>query len=476
MPEAGGIEARLAALESAVAERDVLIAALRAELAELRARLDANSGNSSKPPSSDSPFTKPAPKSLRGKSGRKPGGQPGHEGTTLRQVADPDEVVLHEPPACTGCGAALAGRPLSGSTARQVFDLPAVTVAVTEHHFLERECACGQRTRAVAPAQIAAPVQYGPRINAIIVYLYMGQFLSKARTAQALSELFDVPVSEGTVSAAVTRAAGGLATFTDLVRERITAAPVVNFDETGLRVESKLHWVHSASTDRYSLLGVHPKRGTEGMKALGVLPTFTGIAVHDAWAPYDTYTTATHALCNAHVLRELQAVTDHAAGADPDAWCWATQTADALRDLLHLAETAAPGTAAADPDSGVDPAKLAEILHAYRSAVILGAGSTAARTSKLQAKHHALAKRLTAREADYLRFLHDPAVPFDNNAAEREIRMVKLRQKVSGSQRTLRGARHFAAIRSYTATASKHGINMFHALTELVSGRVWLPA
>jgi transposase len=465
----------LAALESAVADRDLVIAALRAENAELRARLDSNSGNSSKPPSSDSPFAKPAPKSLRGKSGRKPGGQPGHPGNTLRQVAEPDEVVVHEPGACYGCGAGLAGRPVTGSTARQVFDLPEVAVAVTEHHFLERECACGQRTRAVAPEQIGAPVQYGPRITAIIAYLYMGQFLSKTRTAQALSELFAVPVSEGTVSAAVARAAAGLATFTDLVRERISAAPVVNFDETGLRVEASLHWVHSASTAEYSLLAVHPKRGVEGMAALGILPSFTGIAVHDAWAPYDTYTASIHALCNAHVLRELQAVTDHAAAGDPDGWCWATQTAEALRDLRHLAATAAPGIAATDPASGVDPDKIAEILHAYRSAIQIGATATAARTSKLEAKHHALAKRLTFREADYLRFLHDPAVPFDNNAAEREVRMVKLRQKVSGSQRTLRGAQRFVAIRSYTATATKHGINMFHALVELVSGRVWLP-
>jgi hypothetical protein len=339
-------------------------------------------------------------------------------------------------------------------------------VEVTEHQLIERECPCGARTRAQAPAGVGAPVQYGPRMMAVIVYLYIGQFLSKKRTAQALNELFAIPVSEGTVAAAVQRAAGGLDDFLALMRERIGAAPVVNFDETGLRVDARLRWVHSASTGFYSLIVVHDNRGTKGMAALGVLPGYTGVAVHDAWAPYDTYTDSTHALCNAHVLRELQAVTDaHTGAAD---WCWATQTAQALRELKHHAETAG-GT-------GHDPDAVAETLRRYRSGVRIGAKATAGRATRLQAKHHALARRLIERESDYLRFLHDPAVPFDNNAAEREIRMVKLRQKVSGCLRTLTGAEQFAAIRSYLATATKHGIGHLHALSELAEGRAWMPA
>jgi hypothetical protein len=212
------------------------------------------------------------------------------------------------------------------------------------------------------------------------------------------------------------------------------------------------------------------------MNALGVLPGFTGVAVHDAWAPYDTYQQAAHALCNAHVLRELQAVVDHAALADPDAWCWAVQAADALRELNRLAAGAAQGTAATDRDSGVDAKNLSKAHRAYRAAARIGARLTAGRNGKAQVKHHALAQRLIARETDYLRFLHDPKVPFDNNAAEREIRMVKLRQKVSGSQRTRTGAEHFVLVRSYLATATKHGVGHFHALTEHMSGRTWLPA
>lgn len=467
---AAGWLARLDALEAALAERDALIALLRAENAELRRQLGQDSRNSSKPPSTDSPFDKPAPKSLRRRSGRKPGGQPGHPGETLRQVDDPDEVVVHEPAECRCCGLGLSGRPVSAVTRRQCFDIPPVKVKVTEHQLVERECACGARTAAASPDGVDAPVQYGPRIAAIIVYLYVGQFLSKQRTAAALAELFGTPVSHGTVAAMAARAAAGLGGFLEVVRERIAGAPVAHFDETGLRVEGKLRWVHSASTGKYSLITVHDRRGTAAMDAAGVLPGFTGVAVHDAWAPYDTYTEAAHALCNSHVLRELQAVTDQN---PPGQRCWAQQSADALRDMKDLIDTALAATPASL--AGVDQAALTRARDRYRRAVRSGAAATADRATKLQAKHHALAQRLINREKDYLRFSTDSAVPFDNNAAEREIRMIKLRQKVSGCLRTLTGAEQFCAIRSYLATAHKHDIGFFHALTTLAEGRPWMP-
>jgi hypothetical protein len=359
----------------------------------------------------------------------------------------------------------LAGAPQVGVQRRQEFDLPPVAVRVREHQLIERRCSCGVRTCGAAPAGIEAPVQYGPRITAVVIYLYVGQFLSKARTARALGELFGIPVAEGTVAAATARAAGRLAEFQDRIRERITAAQVAHFDETGLRVQGRLHWVHSASTGKYSLITVHARRGVAGMDATGVLPGFTGTAVHDAWAPYDTYTGAVHALCNAHALRELQAVTDQSA---PGSWCWATQAAEALR-AMKTAVDAAPAGAV------TEPATLADALHKYRSAVQIGAKTTAARADKLMAKHHALARRLIDRERDYLRFTTDRRIPFDNNAAEREIRMIKLRQKVSGCQRTLTGAQQFCAIRSYLATAAKHGVHFFRSLTMLAEARPWLP-
>lgn len=300
---------------------------------------------------------------------------------------------------------------------------------------------------------------------------YIGQFLSKKRTAQALAELFGTPVSSGTVAAMTERAAGRLDSLLDLVRGQIASARVAHFDETGLRVQNRLRWVHSASTGTYSLITVHDRRGVAGMDAAGVLPAFTGVAVHDAWAPYDTYPRVTHALCNAHALRELQAVADQTPEGE---WCWATQAADALHDLKNLVDRALAETACSL--EGLDTALLAEAVHRYRSAAVTGVNQTRPRSTKLMAKHHALARRLVDRQHDYLRFTTDPHVPFDNNPAEREIRMTKLRQKVSGCLRTLTGAQQFAAIRSYLATAAKHGIHFFQALVTLAEGRPWMPA
>lgn len=445
------------------------VAQLRAENAELKRRLGMDSTNSSKPPSSDSPFAKPAPKSLRRKSGRRPGGQQGHPGSTLALVEDPHERKRHEPGPCTGCGANLAGAPEVGMERRQVFDLPPITVGVTEHQLIARRCACGATTRGQAPDEVRAPVQYGPRITAIILYLYAGQFLSKKRTAQALAELFGTPVSEGTVAATARRAAGGLEEFLAQVGDRIAAAGVAGFDETGLRVAGSLHWVHCARTDKYTLITCHPKRGTKGIDDAGVLNRFRGVAVHDAWAPYDTYADAGHQLCCAHALRELAGVAD-ATPADAG-WCWATQAADALVALQKLVtEAVAAGAGAVEADA------LREQVRLYRSAVQIGITQTAARTSAMMRKHNALARRLRDRQNDYLRFTRDQRIPPDNNGSERDIRMIKLRQKVSGCLRTLTGARQFCAIRSYLSTAAKHGKHFFEVLVMLTEGRPWLPA
>ena len=445
-----------------------MVEVLRAEVAELRRQLGQNSQNSSRPPSSDSPFVKPAPKSLRRKGGRKPGGQPGHPGSTLAHVADPNELVRHEPGPCGGCGADLAEAPEVGVERRQEFDLPPMTVRVTEHQLVARRCTCGVTTCGAAPNGVVAPVQYGPRITAIIVYLYVGQFLSKKRTAQALAELFGTPLSQGTVAEVTRRAAGRCDGFLEDVRERLVAAQVVGFDETGLRVAGKLHWVHCARTEKYTLVICHPRRGRDGIKALGVLPRFRGIAVHDAWAPYDTYPDPDHQLCCAHALRELQGVAD---AAPAGSWCWATQAAQALVGMQKLVSEAIE-----QKQDAVDPAVLAEQIHLYRSAAQLGISATAARSSKLMRKHNALAHRLIDRQDDYLRFTTDWRVPADNNGSERDIRMIKLRQKVSGCLRTLTGATQFCAIRSYLSTAAKHGLHFFDALVMLTEGRPWTPA
>ncbi len=322
-------------------------------------------------------------------------------------------------------------------------------------------------TRAAAPPGAEAPACYGPRAAAVIIYLYIGQFLSKNRTAQALAELFGVPVSSGTVAAITGRAARKLDGFLEHARDQIAGSEVAGFDETGFRVDGRLAWVHCARTGTCTLLMVHPRRGRQAIEAMGVLPSFGGVAVHDAWAPYDSYTAAGHQLCCAHARRELQAVTDLASKGE---WCWAAQAADALTAMQKLAsEAISQGRDMADP-AAVDAQ-----IHAYRSAAQIGASQTAARSTALMKKHHALARRLLDRQDDYLRFTRDFRVSPDNNGTERDIRMVKLKQKVSGCLRTLTGARQFCAIRSYLSTAAKHGLSFFNALVMLAEGEPWMP-
>lgn len=460
---------RLAMVEAALADRDARIEALTAENrklaeenAELRRRLGQNPRNSDLPPSSEG-LSKPAPKSLRGRSGRRPGGQPGHVGRTLRQVENPDQIVRHEPDACEGCGAGLAGAPEAGVVRRQVFEIPPMRATVTEHQLVTRQCGCGAHTTATAPPQVDAPVQYGPRLTAIVVYLLVAQFGAHKRVAQAVADLFGVPISQGTMATMTAKATGRLeGDFLAWLRRKLIGEKLLHADETGLRVDGRLHWVHTVSSGKYSLVYVHPKRGTAGIDAGGVIPAYTGTLVHDAWAPYDTYTDLTHVLCGAHLLRELVAAveTGHAQH-------WAQQAIDALLALKKAADQAL-----ADGHTAIDAQLLAEQVGLFRQAALVGIKDHSGQTSKTGKKLAALARRMHERHADYLRFAHDPhTYPFDNNAAEREIRMVKLRQKISGCLRTLAGAQQFCTIRSYLATAAKHSINALEALTQLAEDR-----
>src|SRR3954465_5189572 len=466
------LAALVAAQERIIAQLQARIAEQDGQIAELKRQLAASSRNSSKPPSSDG-LDKPAPKSLRGRSGRKPGGQPGREGHTLRQGAVPDEVVVHEPGACSGCGGMLvADDPPTGVIRRQVFDIPQITVRGVEHRLISRRCVCGALTAAAGPAGVTAPVQYGPHAAAIAVYLVLGQHLPVERTAGLLAELFGTPMAVGTVAAWTHRAAAGLAPFTAAARAALSQAELLHADETGLRVAGRLHWLHVASSARFTGLFCHRKRGTEGIDAAGVLPAFTGIAVHDAFAPYARYPAVTHALCNAHLLRELIAVVDHATAhprtdADmPPGWCWAQQVIDALLALKAVTDTGALP----------DPEMLAAQRRLIVSAALVGAAAEGAPPGAVGRRHRALPRRVRRRLEEYLRFATDPRVPFDNNPAERDIRMVKIKQKVSGCLRPLAGAQDFAAMRSYLATAAKHGRRPFDVLTELTSGNVWIPA
>ena len=472
--DAAGPRAANARLRELLAERDAEIAVLREQLAglqsqvaDLAARVKMNSQNSSKPPSSDG-LAKPAPKSLRARSGRKPGRPKGQPGATMQLTDHPDKKVRHRPARCRCCGKSLKGAPETGMERRQVIDIPPVRPVVTEHQLLILQCGCGEETKAQAPDGVTAPVQYGPRIMGAGVYLWHGQFLSRDRACRALSELFGCAPSPGALAAAARKTAGLTGPALKAITGHLIASGVVHFDETGFRAAGKLAWVHSASSGKLVLVTVHAKRGKDGMKAAGVLPFFRGIAAHDAWKPYDSYrNVAGHALCNSHLLRELIAVTETGTSLDQT---WAQQAIDALLALKEAAEAARQAGHAA-----MDPQVRAEHEDWFRKAAATGIALNAARKGKLQQKRHALATRIQAREDDYLRFARDLRVPFDNNEAERTIRMSKLRIKISGCMRSMTGAEEFCAIRSYLATAARHDISGLDALTRAFQGNPWIP-
>ncbi|HEV2637616.1 MAG TPA: IS66 family transposase [Actinocrinis sp.] len=321
------------------------------------------------------------------------------------------------------------------------------------------------------PAKVAAPVQYGPRVRAALVYLMHERFLSKDRTAGAMADLFGVGLAPGTVASAVAECAATVEPVGREIAGHIARSGLAFFDETGFRTAGACHWLHSASVPDAVHLSVDRRRGRVAMDAAGILPGFTGIAVHDAWAPYDTYEQATHLLCAAHLLRELVAVIESATGeAAKKTTAMAQQALDALMGLKNAADLAR-----ATGQSAIGARAKERGLRYLGAAAQVGAQTTAGRASKLQAKHHALFRRLRDRFADYTRWVHDLHPPFDNNAAERTVRMPKLRIKVSGSMRTLTGAQDFAAIRTYTATATRHGINPYDALIAAMRGDPWTP-
>jgi len=451
------------------------VAELKAEVADLRRRLAQNSRNSSRPPSSDGLSKAPVKKSLRRPSGRKPGGQPGHEGGNLAAVADPDAVVTHSPACCDGCGGDLAGAPVERSERRQVFDLPEIALRVVEHVAEHRRCGCGQLTRGEFPAGVSAPTQYGPGVRALAMYLIARQHLPYERTAELFRDWLRAPVSTGTLATYLARGAEDLQGFLDEVHRQVISAPVAHFDETGARVQGRLRWLFAASTDQLTFYALHDKRGKDGIDHAGVLPHFTGVAVHDGFKPYRRcYTDAQHALCNAHHLRELQAVIEQ----DPDGkQSWARAMDRLLRDLQR-----AVATATDHGHDDLDVFQLAAARLAYEQIIATGYPENPLNTMRTgqrgfiaQTPARNLLSRLDRYREDVLRFAHDFQVPFDNNLVERDVRMVKLQQKISGCWRTSTGADQFLALRAYLSTATKQGRRLLDVLTSLAAHDPWMP-
>jgi len=440
--------------------KDELIALLLAQearIAELERRLGVNSSNSGKPPSSDGLKKPPRVSSLREPSGKKTGGQKGHPGETLCRVEKPDATMDHYPETCAACGEPLTAAMATGHLARQVFDLPEPRpLIVTEHRAHACCCAaCGTQTRGAFPAGVTAPVQYGTRIAAFVLYLLHYQLLPEKRLAVLMTDLFGVKLVTATIARISNDCAERFHGFVDALRDQVAAAPVKHMDETGFRIGGKTQWLHIASTAWLTFYRTAAKRGS-------LLANVTGIVVHDHWKPYYTMTGVVHALCNAHHLRELKALIEI------EKEDWAAKMQRLLRRACHAANLAR--------ERGVPlkPGLIALIERCYDGILANGLAFHEAQPTLAKAKRrgrqprrvgHNLLLRLSSRKQDVLRFLTDPSVPFTNNLAERDGRMMKLRQKISGGFRAENGAKDFAVIRSVLSTARKQGWNMLRTLT-----------
>jgi hypothetical protein len=443
-------------------------AELREKIAELERRLNKNSSNSSKPPSSDGLKKPPRRQSLRGKSGKKSGGQVGHTGRTLKQVADPDRIEQHEAARCRHCRAGLTPAMITGVAKRQVFDLPEPRLEVTEHQASTYCCAeCGGRTTADFPEGVNSPARYGPRVEAVAVYLNVQQLIPEDRVAQAMQDLFGAgrlcPASIVTWGKKKAVEWAGVAAH---IAALVAEAPVRNLDETGFRVAGKLQWLHTASTPTLTSYRVTEKRGevTEGLEG--------GVIVHDHFKPYYSLPGVAHALCNAHHLRELQALIEIEKEA------WARQMRDVLLDgLKAVREALAQGsTALADAVRGSLLGRHKNIVRRglafHRQQPALSRAAGARGRTPLRPGHNLL-NRLHQFRHDVLRFLHDFTVPFTNNQGERDLRMMKVKMKISGGFRTMAGAKTFARVRSVVSTARKRGWNILETLTAPPAVLIW---
>ena len=441
---------------------------------ELRRRLASNSGNSHRPPSSDG-YAKPAPRSRRQPSDRPSGGQPGHPGMTLRQVQFPDAVVVHTPPVCAGCGGLLAKAPVTSTEARQVFDLPPIALHVVEHRLQHRRCDCGAVTMADPPGGVGAPTQYGPGVRALACYLLAAQHLPLARTAELLAQVVGAPVSQGTLAGWYADAADRLDPFLDVVTAGLASAPVLGADETGARVAGKLAWIHVARTDTLTRYTVSDRRGVVAMHEAGILPNLAAdsVLVHDFWGPYWTFPVI-HAVCGAHLGRELVAAAELPGQAD-----WA----DGLDRLLQEINVTTITARSVGADM-LAPDLLAGYRRRYQQHIEAGwaanpdqqpDGPPGGRRHR-RPKHVNLLHRLDSHRDEVLRYATDLRVPMTNNGSERDVRPLKIRLKIAGCLRSMPGADAFCRLRSYLSTAGKQQQSSLTVLRMLQDGNPWIPA
>jgi transposase len=474
--EARELEKAYADLKEEVAQKDHRIEELEAYLMrallrieELERRVAKDSHNSSKPPSSDGLGRKPG--KPRHTSGKPSGGQPGHEGKSLLQVQTPDTVVSHRPTHCEACQFDLRQEAGMVKECRQLHDFPEIRLLVQEHHVEEICCpACQHLTRGCFPEGVDAPVQYGPHVQALAVYLSQFQLLPMERTCEALEDLCQCHLSEGTLVNWIAEAANRLEPTIQHLKTLLIAGSLLHGDETGIRIKGLLHWVHVASTRWLTLYGWHRKRGREALEQMGIWPRFAGRAMHDRWVSYDHYRCA-HSICGAHLLRDCLYV------AEQEKQPWAQEMFDLLLTMSKAVDQwRAQG-------ARVLPKEVREDWIAQYFAVLVSGfaahSAQAPPISTTLSKKNGRTKQdasknlldaLLKRADQVLAWLDDLRNPFTNNLAERDLRMIKVQQKISGTFRSAQGATAFCIIRSYLSTMRKQGRSMLGAMAAVFAG------
>ncbi len=458
-------------LSKQVAKLSEEISILKERVSTLEEQKSKNSHNSSKPPSTDG-FQRKT-RSMRPKGKGKTGGQNGHQGHTLKMVDNPDYVERHNVTECEKCKSSLSEKEANDVERRQVFDIPPSELEVTEHQAEIKQCPkCDHINKAAFPEDVNAPVQYGARVKAMAVYLKGYQLLPLERTAELFEDLFSCPLSEGTLNNIIKIASKRLKGPVDQIKEQIKAAEVAHFDETGLSVKGKRHWLHTASTNKFTYYEIHSKRGSEAMDDIGILPNFFGRAIHDFWKPYWTYEDCEHGLCNAHHLRELIFLHEE------QQQVWAKNMMDCL---LKIKETVDETRHIQDH---LEKEQIETFETIYESILAEGYAQNPVKNKPPRAKKRGRAQKSKARNLlerldEYrdqtLAFMYDFNVPFDNNLAERDVRMTKVQQKISGTFRSENGAEAFCRTRSYISTVKKNFLNVLESIDGIFTGSPFIP-
>jgi len=453
-----------------IERQDARIAQLEARIAELEGRLNQNSRNSSRPPSTD---IYRRPQTQRNKGEKSAGGQKGHKGKTLEMVDNPDDTVVHRVHSCQMCGKSLVEIEPFKIERRQIHDSPPLKIIVTEHQAEHKRCPhCGQCNRAEFPPEVQNPVQYGPNLKSLMTYFTVYQFIPYDRSSEVFSDLFGRSLSKATLVKSVSDCSQNLVKVEEQTRDLLAEARVLHVDETGMRVKGIRQWLHVASTEILTLYGHHRKRGSQATDAMEILPRFKGTAIHDFWASYFKYP-CQHALCNAHLLRELKGITENYGQ------LWSSHMHDLLQEIKEAVDEAKIQSRL------LNPHQISDFLERYQRIIEEGilenpvpehTDQIVKRGRKKQSKAKNLLDRCQKYPNEILSFMVDFSIPFTNNQAERDIRMVKLQQKISGTFRSEEGASGFCRVRGYISTVKKNDQPVLASLVKAFEGNPFFPS